>query len=129
MCADGGAVEALWCVLPPLTHYVGALPKGESFGTPRRRPLRRGMGFVRGRKLPRQAPSVPIRRAGRRARDEVWVMLYALGGEKSLIGGVEIPLWHPHLNRRFLREVRSPFFFVGNWSGRAVNLQGCLLLL
>ena len=100
-----------WGELPPLTHYVGALPKGEPFGTPRRRPLRRGMGFVRGGKLPRQAPSVPIRRAGRRARDEARVMLYELGGEKSSIGGICNPSGAAHLNRRFLREVRSEFFW------------------
>ena len=128
LCAEGECVRK-WSELPPLTHYVGAPLEGEPFGTPRRRPLQGEMEFVRRRKLPRQAPSVPIRRAGRRARDEDWVMLYELGGEKSSIGGICNSFGAPHLNRRFLREVRSPFFFVGNWSGRAVNLQGCLLLL
>ena len=41
-------MEALWCVLPPLTRYAGAPPQGEPFGTPRRRPLRGEMDFVRG---------------------------------------------------------------------------------
>ena len=37
-----------WSKRPPLTHYGGALPEGEPFGTPRRRPLRWEMEFVRG---------------------------------------------------------------------------------
>ena len=68
-----------------------------------------------------QAPSVPIRRAGRRARDKDQVLPYALGGDKSVIGGIHDPSVAPHLNRQFLREVRLSFFFVGNWSGRAVE--------
>ena len=55
-------------------------------------------------------------------------MLCALGGEKSPIGGICNSSGAAHLNRKPLREVRSPFFFIGNWSGRAVNLQGCTLL-
>ena len=86
------------------------------------------MVFVCGGKLPRQAPSVPIRRAGRRAREVVRVMLYALGGEKSPIGGICNSSGAAHLNRRFLREVRSSFFFVGNWSGRAVERHARQLL-
>ena len=100
-----------WSKIPLSPPHGGALPQGEPFGTPRRRPLRWGLVFVRGRNLPRQAPSVPIRRAGRRARDEIRVMLYALGGEKSPIGGICNSSGAAHLNRRFLREVRSEFFW------------------
>ena len=48
-------------------------------------------------------------RAARRARDEIQVLLYALGGEKSPIGGICNPSVAPHLNRKFVREVRSEF--------------------
>ena len=50
-----------------------------------------------------------VRGRGRRARDEVRVLPYALGGEKSVNGGIYGPSVAPHLNRRFLREVRSEF--------------------
>ena len=56
-----------------------------------------------------QASSVPMRRAGRRARDEAWALPHALGGEKSPIGGIGTLSVAPHLNRQFLREVRSEF--------------------
>ena len=56
-----------------------------------------------------QAPSVPIRRAGRRARDRIQVLLYALRGEKSPIGGICNPSVAPLLHRKSLREVRSEF--------------------
>ena len=48
-------------------------------------------------------------RAGRSARDEIRILPYALGGEKSVNGGIHGPSVAPHLNRRFLREVRSEF--------------------
>ena len=79
-----------------------------------------------------QAPSVPIRRAGRSARDRIQVLLHALRGEKSPIGGIGNPSEAPHLHRKSLREVRLAFFLDGRWSGsaltlaaEAVNLQGC----
>ena len=56
-----------------------------------------------------QAPSVPMRRAGRRARDEARILPYALGGEKSVNGGIGTPSVAPHLHRKPLREVRSEF--------------------
>ena len=124
-CAEWEFVRSCY-LRRPLHHFVVPLPReweAKVASLPRR-----GMGFVRGRKLPRQAPSVPIRRAGRRARDVVRIMLYALGGEKSPIGGICNSFGAPHLNRRFLREVRSPFFFIGNWSGRAVERHARQLL-
>ena len=74
-----------------------------------------------------QAPSVPIRRAGRRARDEARILPYALGGEKSPIGGICSPSVAPHLNRQFLREVRSEF----SWTvdGAAGRSSGTLVTL
>ena len=68
-----------------------------------------------------QAPSVPIRRAGRRARDKVRVLLYALGGEKSVIGGIHDPSVAPHLNRKFVREVRSEFLWTVARASRRSN--------
>ena len=50
-------------------------------------------------------------RAARRARDEIQVLLYALGGEKSPIGGICSPSVAPHLHRRLVREVRSEFLW------------------
>ena len=50
-----------------------------------------------------------VRGRGRRARDEVRVLPYALGGEKSVNGGIYGPSVAPHLNRKPLREVRSEF--------------------
>ena len=48
-------------------------------------------------------------RAGRSARDRIQILLYALGGEKSVIGGICNPSVAPHLRRKSLREVRSEF--------------------
>ena len=42
-----------WSKSPPLTAYGGALPKGEPFGTPRRRPLRGKINSVRRREFVR----------------------------------------------------------------------------
>ena len=54
-------------------------------------------------------PTKEKMRAGRSARDEIQVLLYALRGEKSPIGGICNPSVAPHLNRKPLREVRSEF--------------------
>ena len=132
-CAEWEFVRSCY-LRRPLHHFVVPLPReweAKVASLPREEqapPLRWGMVFVCGGKLPRQAPSVPIRRAGRRAREVVRVMLYALGGEKSPIGGICNSSGAAHLNRRFLREVRSSFFFVGNWSGRAVERHARQLL-
>ena len=72
---------------------------------------------------------MPIRRAGRSARDEAWALPHALGGEKSVNGGIYDSSGAAHLNRKFLREVRLSFFFVGNWRGRAIERHARLLLL
>ena len=73
-----------------------------------------------------QAPSVPIRRAGRSARDEAWGLPYALGGEKSVIGGTSSPSVAPHLHRKFVREVRSEFWgTVARASGRSTCKVVC----
>ena len=53
-------------------------------------------------------------RAGRRASDRIQVLLYALGGEKSVIGGIHDPSVAPHLNRKFVREVRSEFLWMAD---------------
>ena len=67
-----------------------------------------------------QAPSVPIRRAGRRASDEEPALPYALRGEKSVIGGTCNPSVAPHLHRWLVREVRSEFSWtVARASGRS----------
>ena len=68
-----------------------------------------------------QAPSVPIRRAARRARDEIQALPYALRGEKSPIGGICNFSVAPHLHRKSLREVRLAFFLDGRWSGSALT--------
>ena len=67
-----------------------------------------------------QAPSVPIRRAGRRASDIIQILLYALRGEKSVIGGICNPSVAPHFNRWLVREVRSEFLWTADGaSGRS----------
>ena len=53
-------------------------------------------------------------RAGRRASDRIQVLLYALGGEKSVMGGICNPSVAPHLNRKFVREVRSEFLWAAD---------------
>ena len=74
-----------------------------------------------------QAPSVPMRRAGRRARDEARVLPYVPRGEKSVNGGIHDPSVAPHLHRKFLREVRSEF----SWTvdGAAEQSSGTLVTL
>ena len=73
-----------------------------------------------------QAPSVPIRRAGRSARDEIQVLLYAFSGEKSVIGGTCNPSVAPHLHRWLVREVRSEFSqSVARASGRSSGTLVC----
>ncbi len=62
-----------------------------------------------------QAPSVPIRRAGRRARDEIRVLPTAIGGEKSPSGGIGGSSVAPLLHRKSLREVRLSFSLAGRW--------------
>ena len=65
-------------------------------------------------------------RAGRRARDEIWVLPAALRGEKSVIGGIGNPSEAPHLHRKFLREVRSEFLWtVDGASGRSSRRFVC----
>ena len=59
-------------------------------------------------------------RAGRRASDRIQVLLYALRGEKSPIGGICNPSVAPHLHRKFVREVRSEFLWtVDGAAGRS----------
>ena len=68
---------------------------------------------------------MPIRRAGRSARDEAWVLPHALGGVKSVNGGIYDPSGAAHLHRQFLREVRSEF----SWTviGAAGRSSGTLV--
>ena len=85
----------------------------------RRSPLPEGALIVRRQKLPRTRRTVedacPYKRkkmrAGRRARDEIWVLPAALRGEKSVIGGICNSSEAPHLHRKSLREVRSEFLW------------------
>ena len=70
-----------------------------------------------------QAPSVPIRRAGRRARDKIWVLPTALGGEKSPSGRITGPSVAPHLRRKFVREVRSEFSWTAAFASEAIEPQ------
>ena len=59
-------------------------------------------------------------RAGCRVSDRIQVLLYALRGEKSVIGGTCNPSVAPHLNRKFVREVRAEFLWtVARASGRS----------
>ena len=60
-------------------------------------------------------------RAGRRASDRIQVLLYALGGEKSVMGGICNPSVAPHLNRKFVREVRSEFLWAAARASRRSN--------
>ena len=59
--------------------------------------------------------------AGRSARDEIQVLLYALRGEKSPIGGICNPSVAPHLHRKSLREVRSEFSWTVAFASEAVQ--------
>ena len=73
-----------------------------------------------------QAPSVPIRRAGRRARERDQVLFYVLRGEKSVIGGTCNFSVAPHLHRKFVREVRLEFSWtVARASGRSTCKVVC----
>ena len=71
-------------------------------------------------------PTKEKMRAERRARDGDRVLPTAVGGEKSVIGGICNPSVAPHLHRKSLREVRSEFPWTadgasGRSSGRFAN--------
>ena len=127
-CAQRGFCAELECTQAP------SVTCGDSFPTfCTRKPFR--VGIMCGGSLTGAQTGVPTHkadsrgrlslqknklRAGCRASDRIQVLLYALRGEKSVIGGISNPSVAPHLHRKFVREVRSEFLWtVDGAAGRS----------